>query len=405
MKMIKQGHLRLALIGLIGLVALVANLLLVACSSGTSSGNNTSPGVSSFTPTAVQSQYNFSPPNWWRPCLKRDSIGNCTTWDMTKNPAHCDSYNNPQANPIPLAIWGGLDVCEPLAGKSNSVPVNFSYPATSSENEFQCTELVKRYLFLKDSSLLSLGAANGDQVVDRYTATYSMWHKVVNDDPSSNIYSKNLQMVPDVGDILSYGPTSTNSSGHTSIVVGANMTTPGNGLLTVIQQNIYWNHAAVPIEALNVINWVIQPSPHGAGSVISWMTTRLVSPQPQPTTPTPSSSGVFTSGTWQGQGTYYNGQSPFDMALNITVVNGDNTFSGTLQETTYNSIVAITGSITSSSGNSVSITFTDNATVTGGQIQLNCTYTATVSNGQMTGAWSYPNNTSPDGTLTLSQTA
>lgn len=403
--MVKQGHLKVLSIGFVVLGAFVANLLLAACSSGASSGSNTSPTVSSFTPTAVQSQSNFSLPDWWRPCLKRDGSGTCTNWDTTKNPAHCDSYNNPQANPTPLAIWGGLEVCEPLVGKSNLVPVNFSYPASSTENEFQCTELVKRYLLLKDSTLLSLGNTNGDEVVNKYTEIYSMWHKVVNNDSSSNLYSGNVQMVPDVGDILSYGPTPLNSAGHTSIVVGANMTTPGNGTLTVIQQNIYWNHVAVPIEALNVINWVIQPSSHGAGSVISWMTTRPVSPQPQPSTPTPSPSpsALFTSGTWQGQGTYNNGQSPFDMVLNITV-NSDNTFSGTLQETTYNSIVAINGSITSSSANSVSIMFTDNATVSGGQIQLNCTYTATVSNGQMTGAWVYPGDTSPDGTLSLSQT-
>src|SRR5260221_1520027 len=284
--MVKRGHLRL--MSIVFALAFFASLLLSAC---TSNNGTSSPIISSFSPTAVQSQDNYPLPDWWRPCLKRDNRGNCTTWDVTKNPAHCDNYNNPQANPKPLAVWGGLEVCEPLVGKSNLVPVNFSYPATSSENEFQCTELVKRYLFLRDRSLLPLGLTDGYQVVDNYTAQYSTLHKVVNDDPSSNLYSGKLQMVPDIGDVLSYGPTSSNSSGHTSIVVGASMTSPGTGTITVIQENIYWNHVAEPTETLNINSWVIRPSSYGAGTVIDWMTTRQVSSSAAAQTP------VVTPGT------------------------------------------------------------------------------------------------------------
>ena len=82
---------------------------------------------------------------------------------------------------------------------------------------------------------------------------------------------------------------------------------------------------------------------------------------------TAATSPVDIRGTWEGQGTYYNGQSGFDMLLTITEVNG-NTFSGTLKENTYNSTVAINGSITSSSDTSSTITFTDPSTISGGQI-------------------------------------
>jgi hypothetical protein len=91
------------------------------------------------------------------------------------------------------------------------------------------------------------------------------------------------------------------------------------------------------------------------------------------------------------------------MLLKITAVNS-NTFSGTLEETAYNSVVAIRGSFTSS-GNKVTITFTDYQTISGGQIQWDCTHTATVSNGQMSGVWSYPGHSFPDGGLSLSKTA
>jgi hypothetical protein len=48
----------------------------------------------------------------------------------------------------------------------------------------------------------------------------------------------------------------------------------GNGSITVIQQNVAWSGVPVPTETLTLSNWIVQPSPLGAGSVLSWMTTR-----------------------------------------------------------------------------------------------------------------------------------
>jgi hypothetical protein len=98
----------------------------------------------------------------------------------------------------------------------------------------------------------------------------------------------------------------------------------------------------------------------------------------------PSSGGTLSNSTWQGQGTYKNGQNPFDMLLTINV-NG-NAFTGTLTEDTYKSEVAISGSVNSSSSESVEITFTDPTSISGSQIALNCTYTVVISNGQMNGS-------------------
>ena len=114
-------------------------------------------------------------------------------------------------------------------------------------------------------------------------------------------------------------------------------------------------------------------------------------------TQTATPTAVFSSGTWQGQGTYYKGQSAFDMLLKVTI-NG-NTFSGTLTENVYNTTVNITGTI-----NGDTISFTDTSYVSGNHIQLNNTYTATVSNGRMSGFWYFPGHSSPDGTLTLTLT-
>ena len=147
---------------------------------------------------------------------------------------HCDNHKNIQADPTPMAIWNGLEVCKPLPGKSNVVPVSF-FPGWSQENEFQCTELVKRYLYLT-YGVQSLGATNGSQVVDNYTAKYSIFHKMLNNGSSS--------MTPVAGDVLSYGATGT--IGHTSIVTGVNV----DGSINVIQQNIIWAGSYLPIDTL-----------------------------------------------------------------------------------------------------------------------------------------------------------
>ena len=115
---------------------------------------------------------------------------------------------------------------------------------------------------------------------------------------------------------------------------------------------------------------------------------------PAPTAPP----AVFSSGTWQGQGRFNDGRSPFDMTL-TTTVNGSS-FSGTLRENVYNTTVNITGT---THGDTIS--FTDPSYVSGNQIQLGCTYTGTVSNGSISGTWVYPNPQDGGGTFSLRLTA
>ena len=135
----------------------------------------------------LQSYYNL--PSWW-------------------NGYNCDSHNNPNANPNPNSIWRGIQACVPQTGKSNMFPVSF-FTGWSQENEFQCTELVKRYLYLV-YGLQSMGGTNGNQVVDNYTAKYpNIFHKVVNDANSSNLSNGRLHMTPAEGDVLSYSPVHT----------------------------------------------------------------------------------------------------------------------------------------------------------------------------------------------------
>lgn len=63
------------------------------------------------------------------------------------------------------------------------------------------------------------------------------------------------------------------------------------------------------------------------GSAPDALTTVSIPPAPTPVlvpTPTPvPTASVLSNGSWQGQGTYYNGNSPFDMFITITSVNGE----------------------------------------------------------------------------------
>lgn len=216
---------------------------------------------------ALQLQSDYSLPNWW---------------DGT----HCDSTNNPQANPNPLTVWRGIEVCAPLPGKSNMVARPFPGPSgTPSENEFQCTELVARYLWLA-YGLAEPHPTDGSGIVDTFTQ----------DNVSGNPFYGNkipaggsIKMLPVIGDVLSFTPN------HTAIVT--NVTNPnaqaGSADVTIIEQNV----SSSGTETLHMSGWQMSGA---GGTVTSWMTTRNVSSPAEPggwwIGPTPSDLTVINSG-------------------------------------------------------------------------------------------------------------
>lgn len=106
------------------------------------------------------------------------------------------------------------------------------------------------------------------------------------------------------------------------------------------------------------------------------------------------------SAWWQGQGTYNNGNPPFQMLLKISVQGGS--LSGTLEEQTYNdTIVAVSGTASTNTDGSVAISFTTNAYIQGNSVCLNCIYNATYDSTTLYGTWMYPGNSSPDGNFEL----
>ncbi len=140
--------------------------------------------------------------------------------------------------------------------------------SASREDEWQCTELVKRFLFLEYGSR-SLGNTNGYQVVDNYSTTYpTMYKKVVND--STNTTN---QIYPKAGDILSYNQVGTDG-GHTALVTSVTNQSGGSATVQLIEQNA----SASGIFSQTFSNWQFQNGrdndPTDTGHTVeAWRTT------------------------------------------------------------------------------------------------------------------------------------
>lgn len=181
-------------------------------------------------------------------------------WNNTSGPnMPCDYTNYKNATgvtPILLTSWRGIQVCGPAPTTDYGVKF-IPNPNGTIENEFECTELVKRYLLLLYG--LPPIAANGYQVVNAYTSAYPALLKKI---------TPNMHIFPSVGDVLSYG---TAYPGHTAIVTSvANPdSSTGSAGVTVIEQNI--KGLANGTETMHMSGW--QMSGQG-GTVVSWMTFR-----------------------------------------------------------------------------------------------------------------------------------
>ncbi len=180
----------------------------------------------------------------------------------------CDytNYKNyTGVTPVLLSSWKGIEVCGPAPTTDH--PVQFiPNPNNTTELEFECPELVKRYLLLLYG--LPSVMADGFQVVDAYTTAYPNLLKKITPD---------MHIFPNEGDVLSYGTT---DPGHTSIVIKVKNkdATTGSADVTVIEQNI--QGLANGTETMHMSGWQMSGI---AGTVASWMTFRTWSVSPSPT--------------------------------------------------------------------------------------------------------------------------
>ena len=240
-------------------------------------------------------------PTWWSntPC---DSINH-------KNGTGEDSAILFDTKTGKKAIYNGIEACGPLPrkiGNSHDYYVSF-YPGGPQEQEWECTELVKRYLY-EVFRVHNLGNTNGSQVVSNYYQAYSnIFNEITNG--TSGVF-------PQIGDVLSYGdPTKT--AGHTSIVTDLTITDKikGNGSITIIDENGFASGQGKH----TITSWFVDGTNDGGNQITAWLTPKI---QPQAWNVVPSlnppvrfdqlygvaavsASDVWTVGSYQNSnGTY-----------------------------------------------------------------------------------------------------
>ena len=128
-----------------------------------------------------------------------------------------------------LLTWNGLQVCGP--GSTGKYVI---FPDGASVEEWQCVELVDRYLFLAFGAS-ALASTDGYQIVDHYSTHYpSLFRKVPN--------TGTAKALPKVGDVLSYNhhvSGGIDDGGHTAIITafGADPHNPSYDVATIIEEN------------------------------------------------------------------------------------------------------------------------------------------------------------------------
>ena len=150
----------------------------------------------------------------------------------------CNSTNNPGSYKLG-ASYEDLQTCGPLPGSGWGRQVNF-FPGAWGEFEWQRTELVKRYLYLKYGT--APYSANGKYVVSNYPG-------------SSLIKTANGGTeIPSPGDVLSISYSSIDMVGHAAIVSTVAVNSSGNGIITTVEQNA----SPTGTREVNVVGGVLQ---------------------------------------------------------------------------------------------------------------------------------------------------
>lgn len=134
---------------------------------------------------------------------------------------NCDVNNHPGSYPLG-ASYNGVQACGPgpLQGGYDYL-VHF-YSGAWGEYEWECVELVMRYMYLVYG--ISPYSANGNTVVSNYPG--SLLTKVPDNGTS----------LPAPGDIVSEAGTASNPNGHTGVVTAVNVTN-GTGTVTIMEEN------------------------------------------------------------------------------------------------------------------------------------------------------------------------
>jgi hypothetical protein len=172
----------------------------------------------------------------------------------------CDDDNYYEATGVhsfPIgASWHGVPACEPLTYRPPYPRhlVHF-FSGAWGEYEFECVELVMRFLYLEWG--IHPWGGNANEIA------YSPYL------PSSIVFYPNdgtHAIVP--GDIITEDGPTLYSSGHSMIITGVNLDGSGTGSLSILEQN----SSSSGSRSLHVTNWKVDPDVWTWGSQIQgWL--------------------------------------------------------------------------------------------------------------------------------------
>ena len=148
-----------------------------------------------------------------------------------------------------LSTWLGVSACGPVP--TTDYAVQF-FPGAWGEYEFECVELVMRFLYLEWGIKPWPGNAN----------------QIKNSPPSSIVFYPNGTHAIVPGDIITENGSAQNSVGHTALITDVNLDDNGTGTIRILEQNA----SSAGHRRLSVENWQVKPDAWCFGQTIQgWL--------------------------------------------------------------------------------------------------------------------------------------
>jgi hypothetical protein len=192
--------------------------------------------------TSAPARADVSAPSWWggKTCDTNNYPGSYALGTTTNGVFTPAEYNGVVACGPGSYNQGGTDTLEHF------------YTGAWGEYEWECVELVMRYMYLV-YGIAPYNAPGGKDVYGNYSG--SVLTKVPNDGKS----------LPSPGDILSVGASTSNAYGHTGVVSSVNVAN-GSGSVTILQQNATANgYGSLAVSGGKITGTVL------GGSVTGWL--------------------------------------------------------------------------------------------------------------------------------------
>jgi uncharacterized delta-60 repeat protein len=186
-----------------------------------------------------------SMPSWWNGICDDGNY-----YDAKVRPYH----------PVQLAAWHGVSACSTNGGPDHLVQF---FTNAYGEFEFECVELVMRFLYMQ----WGIGPfnGNGNTLKDHYPADSMIFY------PNDGTHP----MVP--GDILTEDGNGSypNGVGHAVIITAVALDGNGTGTINILEQNASNNGT----RALSVKKWIVDPDSYTYGQAIQgWLHARANQP-------------------------------------------------------------------------------------------------------------------------------